>query len=838
MPPHREKEPAHQCPNCGASIKARAKEESKGSGVKRARSHIALTQSYHKKFPDHRITPAECEVVQEISRRGAGISYLARHPEVEDYVTVKAFIPEYSVSEEVTGRWTRVSRLAEDLKHPRFAKVLGVGIMEGVPCVVREYVEGKTLAEMMYEGALDLRQGLFYLGQVLEAIEDAHSRRVVHGNIKPSNIIIDTRGRAMIADPGLYPPRDAPDTADHFVASLPYMAPELLSGDEPPQPTVDVYSAAAVLYDIAANKPPFVANTIAQVRQNILSGDYTAPRQLNPKTSKLVEHLIKQSLCVEPIQRYASAHSLVVDLHRVYKGQKPLSYKEKKSPILSAIRTLFYTVLVTGLIGALGWGGYTFWSKHQAEKQRGILLEARAALLRGDNAKVTELAPTLAGTAYNGEALMLEATALYNLRHMDKVVDITTQMLETGLSADLVAQARWLRVKALVSLGRVGEAASNLASIEKAVFDKHVQRVEVESFLGQVSGLASDDPEKREQLKSLLEKNLLPQVTAPDVILLVNLYSARLTDEPAEAAGIYRGILTAGGAVDAGIAKAAAEDFSRLFLDERLKLTAEDAALFAPAAEVLTTLGQQLMLRGRNEEASEAWRSLESRTGLPESTRRMLILLKTREMEGGADKGEVLNRYLELGLKNDPAGLWALMLAARLRLNAGDIRAAAGDLKNIENDVNTPGALREQASICLGHCWRAQGRSDQALAFYRKARSGSKSAKVTVESMSSEIEALVETESLDAARRLLRSLRSIAPDAPETAAAAYILVESDTPPQGLEVFHQKYLRALRMESETRYAAARDAFQALENEAKGVSWYGLMARYRNNLLKNR
>ncbi len=115
VPPHREQEGVHACPNCGAMVKPRMSEMTQVTEKKSPKDITSLSiQTQRVKLPEHRITPAECEVIKEISRRGSGIAYLARHPEVEGYLLIKAFLPEYTVSEDVTGRWTRVSRMAED----------------------------------------------------------------------------------------------------------------------------------------------------------------------------------------------------------------------------------------------------------------------------------------------------------------------------------------------------------------------------------------------------------------------------------------------------------------------------------------------------------------------------------------------------------------------------------------------------------------------------------------------------------------------------------------------------------------------------------------------------
>jgi serine/threonine protein kinase len=789
------------------------------------------------KLPDHRITPAECEIIKELSRRGSGIAYLARHPEVEGYLLIKAFIPEYTVTEDVTGRWTRVSRMAEDLHHPRLARVLGVGLMENVPCIVREYIEGKTFEEMLRDGSLDLRQGMFYLAQALEGVEDAHGHRLVHGNIKPSNIIVDLRGRVVVADPGLYPPPNAPETSEHFVSSLPYMPPEILSGATVLKPSADIYSSAAVLYDLAANRPPFTAATIDEMRHNILSGDFVPPTRVNPKTSKMVEFLIAQSLAVDPEKRYGSLHALVVDIHRVHKGQKPLSYQEKRSPFLSFLKTVFYTILTLALLAALGWGGYEYWNKRQNARYSKALNDARTAFRKGDFNAVTTMTAELDGSPFDKEANLLEAGAYLNLKRPDRALPTLDQLLGSNLSPAVEARAKWLKMRALVDLGKVKDARTVFAAMDPGAFILFVDRQDMEAFLKDVAAANPSSASARNELIELIVTDILPKAVDKVIPALIWRTAGGLVTEPEKAATLFRMSLGVPEQDDATL-KGTASVLAELFSSGKLKFTPEDAKVLSVFPEVLSDLGQELMLRGQESDAEFAWKALSSRKNLPESAGRMLKLLEAKAVEADGKTSEALNRYLDLGVKNDAAGLWALSLAARLRLNAGDTRSSAADFKSIESDTNTPLILRVQASIYLGHCWRAQGRSDQSLPFYRKAREASRAPSTTIEAMVGEIEALAETGSLEESHSLLRSLRSISADSPDTLACAYLLLEADKLPKDFPRFHGMYLQALRLELDKRNAEAAEVYRALETEAADKSWYSLVARFRKNLFKNK
>jgi hypothetical protein len=417
------------------------------------------------------------------------------------------------------------------------------------------------------------------------------------------------------------------------------------------------------------------------------------------------------------------------------------------------------------------------------------------------------------------------------------VISLADKSLQARLGPEADTKARWLKTRALVSLGKIGEARTTMGEADAALFRQLVRRAEIEAFLAEIAAADTQSAQVRPDLMNLLLNDLLPKVGDPAGPALIKRAVANLMDDPNKAAVLYKEALSVPGQ-DQSLLNATAAAFAELFMAGHLKLTAQDAEALSASPDVLSRLGQELMLRGPENEADFAWKALSGKQSLPDSAQRMLKLLEARALETEGKASDALNRYLDLQMKSDAAGLWALSLAARLRLNSGDVRSAAADFKSIEGDANGPAVLREQASMFLGHCWRAQGRSDQALSFYRKASGGQAANQLAQEAMMSEIEALVETGSTDEAKRVGRNMKSVASESVYAAVASFLLKENEQLPSDLPRHYALYLKALRLEVEQRWPEAAEAYRAVEVEAEGKSWYAQAARYRKALVKNK
>jgi serine/threonine protein kinase/tetratricopeptide (TPR) repeat protein len=245
---------------------------------------------------------------------GMGVVYRAEDATLHRIVALK-FLSEHSSSDpKLYERLRREARTASALNHPNICTIYEVGEDAGEVFISMEYVEGRTLAEVIQQGPLPTNTVLRYSLQLSSALAHAHDRGVLHGDLKPSNIIVTPEGDAKILDFGLAR-RTNPEFDRRTLetlstesklgpgGTLPYMAPEQIEG-RPPRPVTDVWSFGVVLYEMAASNRPFHGETHYQLCNAILRD---SPRPLPPHLPAGLNTIVSRCLEKEPARRYQRA---------------------------------------------------------------------------------------------------------------------------------------------------------------------------------------------------------------------------------------------------------------------------------------------------------------------------------------------------------------------------------------------------------------------------------------------------------------------------------------------------------------------------------------------------
>jgi serine/threonine-protein kinase len=217
-------------------------------------------------------------------------------------------LPDCANSKQVR-RFQREIEVLSSLDHPNIARAYNALQLEDCLVLVMEFVEGQTLEQILRQGRISADTGVDYIRQTLCALRYAHDRGVIHRDLTPSNLIINPSGRVKLTDFGV-----AKSVGDwqltnggEFVGSLAYMAPEQLRGHADPDPRSDIYSAAAILYEIVTGKKPFdypnrLSLMVAQVQR-----DPIRPSEIDPAISPQLEEVILTAMAKDPKQRYQSA---------------------------------------------------------------------------------------------------------------------------------------------------------------------------------------------------------------------------------------------------------------------------------------------------------------------------------------------------------------------------------------------------------------------------------------------------------------------------------------------------------------------------------------------------
>lgn len=209
-------------------------------------------------------------------------------------------------------RFNREARAACSLSHPNIVTIYDWGEDQGRRFIAMEYLEGQTLRNMLdIEHTFPIDRAASIASQICEALDYAHSKGVVHRDIKPDNIQILAGNRVKITDFGIARIMEEPSiTIDGQVFGTPsYMSPEQVAG-KALDPRSDIFSLGVVLYEMLAGRKPFTGDTLVTITYNIMNQDIIAP----PGIPAHFERVLHRSLAKDPAQRYQSAREMACDL--------------------------------------------------------------------------------------------------------------------------------------------------------------------------------------------------------------------------------------------------------------------------------------------------------------------------------------------------------------------------------------------------------------------------------------------------------------------------------------------------------------------------------------------
>ena len=277
------------------------------------------------------------ELLAEIARGGMGIVYRARQVSLNRTVAVKLILFGEFASDEAVARFRAEAEAAASLQHPNIVAIHEIGVHEGRQFFSMDYVDGRSLAEIVRQGPLSPREAARHLQKLSEAVHYAHQRGVLHRDLKPSNVLIDEFGRARLTDFGLakrFAGPSAPTSSGQLIGSPNYMPPEQAdSGRGAVGPASDVYSLGAILYHLLTGRPPFVADSLEGTVHQVLNQEPLAPRLFVASVPRDLEVICLKCLQKNPQRRYASAQEMSEDLARFLRHEpiraRPINSGEK-----------------------------------------------------------------------------------------------------------------------------------------------------------------------------------------------------------------------------------------------------------------------------------------------------------------------------------------------------------------------------------------------------------------------------------------------------------------------------------------------------------------------------
>ena len=269
-------------------------------------------------------------VLGELGRGGMGVVFLARDPNLNREVAIKALLPEVASQPVMRERFVREARSIASLRHDRIIPIFHVGDEENMPYMVMPRLRGLDLGAWLQEGnKSSVSHAVNICLQIADGLQAAHSQNIIHRDIKPSNVWLEApRGDVKLMDFGLCYSSEKLDplTAHGAILGTPlYMAPEMADGEVTPRS--DIYSVGVILYQLLAARPPFEASTPVGILARALTATPPSIRASNDVVSKELEQFVFSAMEKNPHDRIATAQEFYDRLHKIQR-----TFVEKQGP--------------------------------------------------------------------------------------------------------------------------------------------------------------------------------------------------------------------------------------------------------------------------------------------------------------------------------------------------------------------------------------------------------------------------------------------------------------------------------------------------------------------------
>lgn len=308
------------------------------------------------RHPETGMVVAGYLVEELIGRGGMGDVYRARDERLERNVALKILAPRYAEDDDFRERLLKESRLAASLDHPNVVPVYDAGEVDGQLFLAMRYVEGTDLkAQLRRGGALDAERAVEIAGQVADALDAAHAQGLVHRDVKPSNVLIDTRGHCYLADFGLTQSvSDQGPTDGRLMGTVDYAAPEQIRGDAV-DGRADVYALGCLLFEALTGTVPFGGSSdVAVIYAHLQEEPPRASDRLSGLPSAL-DPVLARAMAKDREARHGTCAELVVEARSAL-GLTPSAPSRGRRALPVAVAVLAVAAAVAAGIALRGGG--------------------------------------------------------------------------------------------------------------------------------------------------------------------------------------------------------------------------------------------------------------------------------------------------------------------------------------------------------------------------------------------------------------------------------------------------------------------------------------------------
>ncbi|MDX6411191.1 MAG: eukaryotic-like serine/threonine-protein kinase [Gaiellaceae bacterium] len=261
------------------------------------------------------------KIVRKLGSGGMANVYLAEDQELGRRVAIKILDDRHAADEQFVERFRREAKNAAGLSQPNIVSIYDRGEAEGTYYIAMEYLDGRSLKELIVtRGPAPISIAIDYARQILAALRFAHRNGIVHRDIKPHNVLVDSDARVKVTDFGIARAGASQMTeAGSIIGTAQYLSPEQARGTQVDQ-TSDLYSLGIVLYELLTGTVPFTGDTPVEIAMKHLSATPEPPSAKRVDVPHALDMVVLRALAKDPADRYQSAEEMDADLERVARG--------------------------------------------------------------------------------------------------------------------------------------------------------------------------------------------------------------------------------------------------------------------------------------------------------------------------------------------------------------------------------------------------------------------------------------------------------------------------------------------------------------------------------------
>ncbi|MFC1500493.1 protein kinase, partial [Candidatus Zixiibacteriota bacterium] len=428
-------------------------------------------------------TISHYKIIDKIGEGGMGAVWKAEDTTLGRLVALKTLSQHLSKNEEARQRFIREAQAASSLNHPNITIVHELVEDKDSHLICMEYVEGKTIRDMLEGGRISVKKAINITLQAAEALEAAHRKEILHRDIKSANIMVTMEGRVKVMDFGLahLGERSQLTRTGTLMGTLAYASPEQIAG-RPVDARSEIWSLGIVLYEMLAAKLPFDAANEAELLFGIINNEPTHLSEIREDIDFLTEGVLARMLEKDPINRYQSMGELVTDLQALHRDMetgstsvlKAFEQIKKRQQRIRSYRLVVAAVTIGALIGT----GLLLLKPGQIVHTPPSIVVTSFANETGDNSLNhlgTNLERTLTtALSQAGICEVVEQGSNPSLSISGSILQINTDEIEVTLTIRNISTKGVLGLSDRISLNSVRGNLQDFASITGTVGDRVV----------------------------------------------------------------------------------------------------------------------------------------------------------------------------------------------------------------------------------------------------------------------------------------------------------------------------------------------------------------------------